>query len=153
MSLCYKTSDNKYKECAPRMSDGRHFTDYRPSCDLNLYIREDNNIKNSFDYRIFLQNSATKIMNINRDNATEKNLCRPCDQEQFESTMLPERYVQKCNGNNCEVVEVNKDGLGLGRDFGSNLKPIDCEKSKNNDCVNVMDKFNFFGDKIEGYNL
>ena len=26
---CHKTTNNKYFQCPPRMSDGRHFTDYR----------------------------------------------------------------------------------------------------------------------------
>ena len=32
---CYKASNNKYFNCPPRMDDGRHFTDYRSSCDTN----------------------------------------------------------------------------------------------------------------------
>ena len=31
-NLCYKTSNNKYSDCPPRMADGRHFTDFRPNC-------------------------------------------------------------------------------------------------------------------------
>ena len=34
MSRCHP-SNNKYFDCPPRMSDGRNFTDYRPSCDVN----------------------------------------------------------------------------------------------------------------------
>jgi hypothetical protein len=153
MSLCYKTSDNKYKECAPRMADGRHFTDYRPNCEVNTFIRSDNNIKNSFDYRTFLQTNAETLMNKNRDISTKKNYCKPCDQENFESTMLPEKYMQSCDQNNCEVKEVNKEGLGLGRDYGSNFESIDCKKSENNECEPLYEKFKFYGDKIEGYNL
>lgn len=153
MSLCYKTSDNKYKECAPRMSDGRHFTDYRPNCDVNSFIRTDNNVQNSFDYRLFLQNNAESLMNKNREISTKKNLCKPCDQENFASTMLPERYMQKCDNNKCEVKEVNKEGLGMGRDHGSNFESIDCKKSESNDCESLYEKFKFYGDNIEGYNL
>ncbi len=28
---CYKTGDNRYNDCPPRMADGRHFTDFRPN--------------------------------------------------------------------------------------------------------------------------
>ena len=44
MSNCYRASDNKYNDSPVRMADGRHFTDYRPSCDLNNVIKRDNNI-------------------------------------------------------------------------------------------------------------
>ena len=47
MSTCYKTSDNKFMDCPPRMADGRHFTDYRPNCHTNNLLRADNNIGNS----------------------------------------------------------------------------------------------------------
>ena len=48
MSTCYKTSDNKYFGCPPKMSDGRHFTDYRPNCFLNGMVRDENKLTNSF---------------------------------------------------------------------------------------------------------
>ena len=48
MSDCFKTSDNKHFGCPPRMADGRHFTDYRPSCHINNIIRTGNNVMNSF---------------------------------------------------------------------------------------------------------
>ena len=41
---CYKTTNNKYFNCPPRMSDGRHFTDYRPVCDVNNLIASNNNL-------------------------------------------------------------------------------------------------------------
>ena len=38
--LCYKTSDNKNFGCPAKMSDGRHFTDYRPDCYVNNLMYE-----------------------------------------------------------------------------------------------------------------
>ena len=58
MSTCYKTSDNKYFGCPPKMSDGRHFTDYRPNCFLNGMVREENKLTNSFQFRNFLQQNC-----------------------------------------------------------------------------------------------
>ena len=55
-------SNNKYPDCPPRMSDGRHFTDYRPSTDTNNLIKMDNDIVNNYTYRNFLTNNADKIM-------------------------------------------------------------------------------------------
>ena len=51
---CYKTSNNKYSDCPPRMSDGRHFTDFRPNCVVNTLLRTGCNAYNSFEYRNFL---------------------------------------------------------------------------------------------------
>ncbi len=63
MSLCYKTTNNKYFNCPPRMDDGRHFTDYRPNCFLNNLLAGNNNLQNSFELRTFLTNNAVDLMN------------------------------------------------------------------------------------------
>lgn len=44
------------------MSDGREFTDYNPSCCLNQKLQQRYDIKNTHEYRYFLQQNATKIM-------------------------------------------------------------------------------------------
>ena len=64
MSSCYKASNNKYSKCPPRMDDGRHFTDYRPSCHINNLVRANNGILNSHQYRMFLQQNSDKLMNL-----------------------------------------------------------------------------------------
>lgn len=79
---CYKTTNNKYFNCPPRMDDGRHFTDYRPNCHLENVVRENNHIFNSFQYRMFLMHNADKIMDINRKYACDMNCCGPCDNKQ-----------------------------------------------------------------------
>ena len=125
MSNCFRASDNKYKDAPPRMSDGRHFTDYRPSCDLNSDVRRDNSITDSFEARLFLQRNAEQLMDINRNKACEKNCNGVCGQdvvddvqnENFTSTMLPELNKQRCNDTYCEVYENNPNGLGLGRQY------------------------------------
>ena len=55
---CHKTSNNKYFNCPPRMDDGRHFTDYRPSCHVNNLVRSNNAVLNSHEYRMFLTHNA-----------------------------------------------------------------------------------------------
>ena len=45
---CYRTSNNKFFNAPPRMADGRHFTDYRPSCDANSSVRNNQNITEVF---------------------------------------------------------------------------------------------------------
>lgn len=125
MSNCFRTSDNKYKDAPPRMADGRHFTDYRPSCDLNNDVRRDNQIVDSFESRLFLQRNANQLMNINRNKACDKNCSSVCagdvvddvQNEGFTSTMLPELNKQICNDTYCEVVQNNLNGLGTGRHY------------------------------------
>ena len=157
MSTCYKTSDNKYKECAPRMSDGRHFTDYRPNCDVDILIQRDNTLNNSFEYRRFLQTKANTLMELNRDHACKKNCCGPCeDDKEVEEgfinygTMLPEKDMQICNSNNCKVVANDPNGLGLGRQYSKEpnglLDPFkQCPQAlDDNKCKLTEDNFNYY---------
>lgn len=55
--------------------DGRAFTDYNPNCELNNYIQKKYDIKNSHEYRAFLQANATKLM---KDLCTQKEDCKFC---------------------------------------------------------------------------
>ena len=58
--------------CPALMSDGRLMTDYRPSTTVNDMIRLNNNVKSSNEYRNFLINNASDIMNINENYIIEK---------------------------------------------------------------------------------
>jgi hypothetical protein len=44
------------------MSDGREFTDYNPSCELNRMLQNKYKVQNSHEYRYFLQKNAEKVM-------------------------------------------------------------------------------------------
>lgn len=148
MSYCFKTSDNKHFGCPPRMSDGRHFTDYRPSCQVNNMIKADNGTQNSFQYRQFLAHNAVELMNINRRHACEKNCCAP-DQSLFnEGTMLPELNKKVCDKNSCMIVANNPDGLGTGRMYQPDQEcqylPSAWPVSKNNVCVSPKEAGNFY---------
>ena len=48
--------------CKNALSDGRAFTNYSPNCVINQDIRMMANLKNSRDYRHFLQHNATSLM-------------------------------------------------------------------------------------------
>lgn len=152
MSTCYKTSDNKYFDCPPRMSDGRHFTDYRPNCEMNSVVKMDNKISNSFEYRNFLQQNASLILDINRKHACQKNCCGPTCQEAFlNSTMLPEQYKVNCDNHTCTRVLNDPKGLGDGRVYYTT--PESCEglpaswpqSGEKNTCVSPFDNFSTFG--------
>ena len=159
MSTCYKTSDNKFMDCPPRMADGRHFTDYRPNCHTNNLLRADNEIGNSFQYRSFLTENAETLMDKNREIACAKNCCTPCASsplgvEGFNNgTMLPEKYIQECNEHTCKVVLNDVNGVGTGRRYYTN-DVNDCgtmpgawpKDQKTNNCASPLDNFAYLGD-------
>lgn len=44
------------------MSDGRVFTDYNPSCSFNKMLQEKYKLKDSHEYRAFLQKNANTLI-------------------------------------------------------------------------------------------
>lgn len=72
--------NNSYvnKDCPPLMSDGRHVTDYRPSCEVHSSIRFHNNLADSNQYRQFMINNAEKMMNIERSHWAKVRSCDSC---------------------------------------------------------------------------
>ena len=149
---CYKTSNNKHFGCPPRMADGRHFTDYRPSCHINNIIRSGNNVMNSFEYRLFLTRNAQELMDINRNYACKKNCCGPCQEPYHSVNTLPEVNKVKCNKNNCELIGFDPNGLGQGRVFtdeDQNCDKIGQINKLANGCANPEDNLRYYG-SIEG---
>lgn len=65
------------------MSDSRTFTNYQSSCIMEEFLQKKYNIKNSHDYRSFLQKNAEQIIkdlgdcDINKPDAC-KSLCPVC---------------------------------------------------------------------------
>lgn len=140
---CYKTSDNKYFDCPPRMSDARHFTDYRPNCMVNNKLRIQKNLKNSFEYRNFLSRNAEDIMKHNLEVAYKINGCGSCKKPYHENTMLPEKEVLHCEKDNCQTVKKDKNGLGQGRFYGK-TKDFKRPNSENNCCGDSNSLFDYY---------
>lgn len=65
-------------DCPPLMSDGRHATDYRPSCYVHSLIIGQNGITNANQMRYFLQHNGAQLMEVNRDYFIKKNMCQSC---------------------------------------------------------------------------
>jgi len=65
-------------DCPPLMSDGRHFTDYRPSCYVHDLILKQNGVTNSYDLKLLLTSRALELQKINRDYYEAKNGCMSC---------------------------------------------------------------------------
>ena len=147
---CYKTSDNKHFGCPPRMADGRNFTDYRPHCYVDNLIIAENGINNSFNYRNFLQQNATQLMEINRKYSCNKNCCLPCNQGN--GTMMPEANKMICDKNTCRLVSNDPNGLGTGRVYSSedaNCQTMGvCGQQANpNACMTPQDAFHYYPGK------
>lgn len=65
-------------DCPPLMSDGRQFTDYRPSCYVHDLILKQNGITNSYDLKMLLTHYALDLQQINRDYYDTKSACTSC---------------------------------------------------------------------------
>jgi hypothetical protein len=115
---CEHPSNNKFLNCAPRMQDGRNFTDYRPRCIANFQEINGNKYPNSYEYRQYLVKNASTIMMKNRKDVYELNKCGPCMNPYNEGTMLPEHTIMKCNASTCSFNIKEGSGIGLGRDYG-----------------------------------
>lgn len=117
---CERPSNNKYFNCPPRMSDGRHFTDYRPRCSQVYQDKISNKLLRSYEHRMFLTQNADEIMQLNANNAYMTNRCGPCVEPYDQGTMVPEYEKQTCDKNSCTFNVSDAYGLGLGRNFYTN---------------------------------
>jgi hypothetical protein len=77
-STCYRASDNLYNNCPPKMSDGRHFTDYRSQCKINALINKSGDVTHGFDQRMLLTRSADRFIEAQRAHAFRQNVCFHC---------------------------------------------------------------------------
>lgn len=153
---CFKTSDNLHLQCPARMSSGNFCTEYRSSDFVNDLIRADNNISNSLQYRMFLQQNGNALMDRNRQIACKLNCCGPCGvtKEGFEpGTMLPEQYMFVTDGRTTKMVLNDPNGLGTGRQYYShpdeNCKDLPTAwpmGQPTNQCATPLDRFNYLGD-------
>lgn len=114
---CTRASNNKFFNCPPRMSDGRHFTDYRPRCFGQYLMKVNNNIPSSFDYRMYLTRNASDIMRKNAFDSYSTNKCGPCTEPYDVGTMLPEQSKQECNTRTCSFAKTDSSGIGMGRQY------------------------------------
>ena len=144
---CYKTSNNKYFGCPPRMDDGRHFTDYRGNCYVNNLISNNKKINSSFQYRMFLTRNANKMIDLNRIYSCQKNCSTPCQKPYDNGTMLPEFTKVICDSEKCENTINNSNGIGIGRKYSSqslSCHGINTKSLPKNYCTTPSDNFNYF---------
>ena len=156
---CYRSSNNKFFNSPSRMADGRLFTDYRPNYEMNRYIESGNKLKNTHDYRLFLSRNAEKIIQKNQDYVYMKNGGGRCVEPYHIGTMLPEKTRVKCNQHTCEIVDVDPNGHGQGREYvtegyNKHLSPVmkPPMELEDNACASSFDSFNYYP-IIENYNV
>lgn len=148
---CKYATNNKYFDCPPRMADGRHFTDYRPNCDLNNTQGLNNN-----QYRNHLVRDAETIMENNRSAMCDKNCNGHCVEPYNVGTMLPEKSLVICNKNTCKTVVNNANGIGQGRLYATEPVPDTLvpqptkPRARNTECCgNPGEIFNYYGDNLQ----
>lgn len=69
--------DNRYYsyDCPPLMNDGRFISNYVRSSLFDQYIRNTNNLESSQDFRNFLQNNGSTILNNIKSYYRKENSC------------------------------------------------------------------------------
>lgn len=96
----------KNQECPPLMSDGRHYTDYRPSEDVNDYRKY--KVVDSNQYRLYLQRNGAKLILENRKQSIQRNKCCPVEKQPksitpFKSTLCGCTSQKRCtSGRGCQ---------------------------------------------------
>jgi len=121
---CQKESNTEGTTCPPR-SYAMFLNDWRPRCVQNQMQRDGNKLKSSYDYRMWLQHNASDIMQNQRNALIDNHSCKPCVVDnQYGTTMLPEKYLQSCDANVCTMNLHVEKGLGHGRDFGSKEREL-----------------------------
>uniref|UniRef100_A0A6C0B0J9 Uncharacterized protein n=1 Tax=viral metagenome TaxID=1070528 RepID=A0A6C0B0J9_9ZZZZ len=68
-ATCYSGSNNIHFDFPPIMADGRNYASWQPEAVVNDRIRQQENIKTSWQYRQYLINNASTIMKINNQEA------------------------------------------------------------------------------------
>lgn len=118
---CEGCESDSYQLCPSKMYS--NFTDYRPRCVVNSELlgklSSSKMIESSYESRMYLQQNALVLMEEERKKAEEKlSPCAPCKRPLTDvGTMLPERYVVRCDAVSCSRIEVDKAGLGDGRSY------------------------------------
>ena len=116
---CQRPSENRAWDCPPRMADGRLFTDYRPRCLQNLQYRKDA-MEGSYDYRQYMIQNGTSLINTERKKAAALAECGPCVEPVLQGTMVPEADKWVCNKQTCARVSTGAGpfAFATGRDYG-----------------------------------
>ena len=98
-----------YEACPPRMSDGRNFTQYTPTCQSMPANMSSNQL------RAYLVSNAEQLIAYNRDIASRQGCTMSCFDLSNSGTALPEVEYMWCDKRKCHTVPGYNMGLGMGR--------------------------------------
>lgn len=76
--------NNATRNCPPQMSDGRLFTDYRPSGDVyDACIKKalKNGIENNYQFRQYMIDNSNRILSETHNHLLSSRLCKKCTLE------------------------------------------------------------------------
>ena len=130
--------------CAARMDDGRHFTDYSPNCNLNMSIQNDNSINNSYEYRQFLLNNGSKLMDKYRSHVINTMGCNLSTSDYNNGTMLNEKYKWVTDGKTCKHTLVDPNGLGTGVQYRNHEECPMITRKQQASCPDTNQIFNYY---------
>jgi hypothetical protein len=69
--------NNIHFDSPPIMADGRNYANWQPGAVINENIRAREHINTNWDYRNYLQQNATSIMDFDRRMACDQTGCTP----------------------------------------------------------------------------
>ncbi len=90
--------DNVYKNCPPKMGDTRWMTDYRSANTREQHNKYKNGIVDDDEYRMFLQNNGSTLMDNTWQNLKGKT-CKSsvCIHTNFPTRLSPGQFYQQIN--------------------------------------------------------
>ncbi len=96
-ATCYSGSNNIHFNTPPLMSDGRHYSNYDPSCKSNNELKDSLGIKNNYQYRQWLINNGNAVQRQNKKSAC--NECSPCIEEAAQAPPQQKYLFKNCADN------------------------------------------------------
>ena len=88
--------DNIYKQCPPKMGDTRWMTDYRSANTREQHNKYKNGITDDDEYRTFLQNNGTTLMDNTWQHLKEKSCkANTCVHNKFPTRMSPGQFYEQ----------------------------------------------------------
>ena len=115
--------------CAPpKMADGRILTDYRSASLIDIQMQSKVKTPNQYSYRQYLIENGNKISAQQRQDAKFR-LVTGKHSKQKTAKKVPERYMTICQGNRCEIREINPNGIGIGREATTTWTPLQANDS------------------------
>lgn len=110
-------SDNYWKGCPAKMSDGRFLSDYRSATVREQYNKSINAIARDDEYRLFLQQNAKSIMDNEWNTYRRTQSCHPnvCIHQDFPTRSTPSDYNRELKLHNAVRTGVAPQSVAVCR--------------------------------------